>query len=55
MLAPGEAEAELAAMNQAGRIDAVVTNDVDTFLFGGLTIIRTYIYSSSYAVAVSTH
>jgi len=24
-------------MNQAGHIDAVVTNDVDTFLFGGRT------------------
>lgn len=37
----GEAEAELSAMNAAGLIDVVVTNDVDTFLFGGLTVMRT--------------
>ena len=42
--APGEAEAELAAMNRADHIDAVVTNDIDTFLFGGLTVIRTYVH-----------
>jgi Holliday junction resolvase YEN1 len=41
MQAPGEAEAELAAMNHAGHIDAVITNDVGTFLFGGLSVIRT--------------
>ncbi|GJE89507.1 PIN domain-like protein [Phanerochaete sordida] len=38
--APGEAEAELAAMNMAGFIHAVVTNDGDAFVFGALTIIR---------------
>ena len=37
----GEAEAELSAMNAAGLINAVVANDVDTFLFGGLTVMRT--------------
>jgi Holliday junction resolvase YEN1 len=37
----GEAEVELSAMNAAGLINAVVTNDVDTFLFGGLTVMRT--------------
>ncbi|GAA5864672.1 hypothetical protein JCM3774_006036 [Rhodotorula dairenensis] len=41
-VAPGEAEAELAAMQQRGEIDAVLTDDVDTLLFGGpsLVVIR---------------
>jgi len=45
--APGEAEAELAAMNAAGHINAIVTNDVDSFLFGGLTVMRTYVMCST--------
>ena len=44
--APGEAEAELAALSAAGLINAVVTNDVDTFLFGGLMVMRTYVIHS---------
>ncbi|KAH9834404.1 uncharacterized protein C8Q71DRAFT_725004 [Rhodofomes roseus] len=39
-MAPGEAEAELAYLNQMGVIDAVYTDDVDTFLFGAKMIIR---------------
>ena len=38
--APGEAEAELAALNAAGRIDAVLTEDFRAFLFGAITVIR---------------
>ena len=38
--APGEAEAELAYLNRIGVIDAVYTDDVDTFLFGAKMIIR---------------
>ncbi|BGP53405.1 hypothetical protein JCM8202_000278 [Rhodotorula sphaerocarpa] len=40
--APGEAEAELAAMQSRGEIDAVLTDDVDVLLFGSptLTVIR---------------
>lgn len=38
--APGEAEAELAYLNRIGVIDAIITDDVDTFLFGATTIIR---------------
>jgi Holliday junction resolvase YEN1 len=38
--APGEAEAELAYLNRKGIIDAVLTDDVDTFLFGATTVIR---------------
>ena len=38
--APGEAEAELAKLNQMGAIDAVMTEDNDTFLFGAHHVIR---------------
>jgi len=38
--APGEAEAELAFLNRAGVIDAVLSDDVDCFLFGARTVIR---------------
>ncbi|KZV78602.1 PIN domain-like protein [Exidia glandulosa HHB12029] len=38
--APGEAEAELAYLNRIGVIDAVLTDDVDTFLFGATMVIR---------------
>ncbi|PCH43040.1 hypothetical protein WOLCODRAFT_164194 [Wolfiporia cocos MD-104 SS10] len=39
-MAPGEAEAELAYLNRIGAIDAVYTDDVDTFLFGAKMIVR---------------
>ena len=35
-----EAEAELAFLNAEGLIDAVMTDDCDTFLFGAKTILR---------------
>lgn len=38
--APGEAEAELAYLNRIRVIDGILSDDVDTFLFGGLTVIR---------------
>jgi 5'-3' exonuclease len=38
--APGEAEAELAYLNSIGEIDAVLSDDVDNFLFGATTVIR---------------
>ncbi|KAJ7181888.1 PIN domain-like protein, partial [Mycena filopes] len=37
--APGEAEAELAHLNASGRIDAVITEDSDAFLFGAHFVI----------------
>lgn len=37
---PGEAEAELALMNQSGLVDAVLTDDVDSFAFGAVSVIR---------------
>lgn len=38
--ARGEAEAELAYLNRAGHIDAVMTDDVDALLFGAITVIK---------------
>ncbi|KDR78909.1 hypothetical protein GALMADRAFT_64217 [Galerina marginata CBS 339.88] len=38
--APGEAEAELAYLNNIGVIDAILSDDVDNFLFGAKTVIR---------------
>ncbi|KAI0735529.1 PIN domain-like protein [Earliella scabrosa] len=40
LVAAGEAEAELAAMNALGIIDAVMTDDSDAFLFGARVVIR---------------
>ncbi|KAG1856703.1 hypothetical protein DFJ58DRAFT_784503 [Suillus subalutaceus] len=37
--APGEAEAELAYLNRIGVIDAVLSDDVDNFLFGATMVI----------------
>ncbi|KAI0651272.1 hypothetical protein C8Q79DRAFT_897924 [Trametes meyenii] len=39
-MAPGEAEAELAYLNRIGVIDAVLSDDVDNFLFGAKTVFR---------------
>uniref|UniRef100_A0A8H7XM35 XPG-I domain-containing protein n=1 Tax=Psilocybe cubensis TaxID=181762 RepID=A0A8H7XM35_PSICU len=39
--APGEAEAELAMLNQHGLLDAVITSDSDVFVFGATTVYRT--------------
>ncbi|KAI0323748.1 hypothetical protein GY45DRAFT_1439491 [Cubamyces sp. BRFM 1775] len=36
----GEAEAELGAMNDSGLIDAIVSDDVDTFLFGARMVLK---------------
>jgi 5'-3' exonuclease len=38
--APGEAEAELAELNSCGIIDAVLTEDSDTLVFGAQCVIR---------------
>ncbi|KAJ7046885.1 hypothetical protein C8F04DRAFT_1387408 [Mycena alexandri] len=39
--APGEAEAELAQLNADGRIDGIITEDSDAFVFGARLVIRT--------------
>ncbi|KAK0470115.1 PIN domain-like protein, partial [Desarmillaria tabescens] len=41
-VAPGEAEAELAQMNQAGLIDAIITEDSDVLVFGAKLILHRY-------------
>jgi 5'-3' exonuclease len=41
--APGEAEAELAQLNKAGLIDAVVTDDNDALIFGATHVIRKFV------------
>ncbi|KAK0479341.1 PIN domain-like protein [Armillaria novae-zelandiae] len=38
--APGEAEAELAAMNKAGIIDMIITEDSNALVFGGMCILQ---------------
>ncbi|KAG1875059.1 PIN domain-like protein, partial [Suillus tomentosus] len=40
IVAAGEAEAQLALMNRAGIIDAVMTDDSDIFVFGAQTVLR---------------
>ena len=41
--APGEAEAELAYLNRIGVIDAVLSDDVDTLVFGARMIILKWV------------
>ena len=41
--APGEAEAELAYLNRVGIIDAIISDDVDSFLFGATMLIRKWV------------
>ncbi|KAF9474954.1 PIN domain-like protein [Pholiota conissans] len=40
VFAPGEAEAELAMLNRLGRVDAVITSDSDSLVFGARTVLR---------------
>ena len=41
--APGEAEAELALLNRTNMLDAVMTDDSDTFIFGATCVIKKYV------------
>ena len=45
--APGEAEAELALLNGTNLIDAVMTDDGDTFIFGATCVIKKYVLAAS--------
>jgi 5'-3' exonuclease len=42
--APGEAEAELAYLNQILAVDLVLTSDSDIFLFGATHVMRRYVF-----------
>lgn len=53
--APGEAEAELAFLSRTGVIDAVLSDDVDTFVFGGTMVIRKCASSSYLSCRALTH
>ncbi|GLB44254.1 putative PIN domain-like protein [Lyophyllum shimeji] len=46
--APGEAEAELAKLNSLGMIDSILTDDSDTLVFGGESIIRSVPRSNNF-------
>ena len=46
--APGEAEAELAHLNRIGVIDAILSDDVDNFLFGAKMVVRKYALASTH-------
>ena len=53
--APGEAEAECARLQQAGIVDAVMSNDVDALMFGsGLTILN-FSKESGSGTSAATH
>jgi 5'-3' exonuclease len=41
---PGEAEAELALLNLLGHVDAIITSDGDSFIFGAHTVLRSYVF-----------
>ena len=51
-VAPGEAEAELAYLNRVGVLDAIVTDDVDTFVFGARVVIRKCVSTSVVAARI---
>ena len=51
--APGEAEAELASLNAKGYIDAVYTDDGDTFVFGGKRVIRMSVFIQSLSLPLT--
>jgi hypothetical protein len=47
--APGEAEATLSMMTTDGvpvRVDAILTDDSDSFVFGASVVLRMYVYTA---------
>ncbi|KAF9043548.1 PIN domain-like protein [Hymenopellis radicata] len=55
-IAPGEAEAQLAALSQLGIIDAVLSTDVDTLVFGADRILRvTGVDKNSDSIQISSY
>lgn len=54
-LAPGEAEAECASLQRAGIVDAVLSEDVDTLMFGSGTTIKNWSPSEGSKSKTPTH
>lgn len=53
--APGEAEAECARLQQAGIVDAVISNDVDTLMFGSTFTMMNFSNESGSGAPGATH
>ncbi|KAG1875830.1 PIN domain-like protein, partial [Suillus subluteus] len=53
--AAGEAEAQLALMNNAGIIDAVMTDDSDAFVFGAQTVLRNSSFSADATATIKMY
>ncbi|KAI3393545.1 hypothetical protein diail_4136 [Diaporthe ilicicola] len=53
--APGEAEAECALLQQQGVVDAVLSEDVDTIMFGCTLTLRSWSAEGSRAAKTPTH
>jgi DNA excision repair protein ERCC-5 len=49
LIAPQEAEAQCAWLDEAGLVDGVVTDDSDVFLFGGQRVYRHIFENQKYA------
>ncbi|KAJ6082961.1 hypothetical protein N7467_007096 [Penicillium canescens] len=53
--APGEAEAECARLQQAGLVDAVMSNDVDALMFGSSLTIMNFSKENGSGTSSATH
>ncbi|KAJ5092909.1 hypothetical protein N7456_008770 [Penicillium angulare] len=53
--APGEAEAECARLQQAGIVDAVMSNDVDALMFGSTLTIMNFSKEKGSGTTAATH
>ncbi|KAH8695439.1 hypothetical protein BGW36DRAFT_323183 [Talaromyces proteolyticus] len=53
--APGEAEAECARLQQAGVVDAVMSNDIDTLMFGSTLTVMNFSKENSTGTSAATH
>lgn len=53
--APGEAEAECALLQRAGVVDAVLSEDVDTIMFGSTRTLRNWSAEGTRAAKTPTH